>query len=185
MQNGGSTWTFACSVPVARQIECLAKDRTQALCGVVGFRSLGRLPFPWQQCVQFVPLGPSRYDAFEYIGEPSQWIDIVELRRLNQGGDDCPMPPAAVGAGEQGVLSTKNNRGAILPISAKKWRSITAGTRCMAARSGSSTPSSDLEERLSSLRLNRVWRSCLPPGCLILPFARRCRLALRRSTLLA
>ena len=81
--------------------------------------------------------------------------------------------------------SSDNNRGAILPISAKKWRSITAGTRCMAARSGSSTPSSDLEERLSSLRLNRVWRSCLPPGCLILPFARRCRLALRRSTLLA
>ena len=107
MQNGGSTWTFACSVPVARQIECLAKDRTQALCGVVGFRSLGRLPFPWQQRVQFVPLGPSRYDAFAYIGEPSQWIDIVELRRLNQGGDDFPMPPAAVGAGEQGVLSTE------------------------------------------------------------------------------
>jgi hypothetical protein len=42
----------------------------------------------------------------------------------------------------------------------------------MAARFGSSTPNGDLEERLSSLRLHRVWRSSWPPGCSILPFAR-------------
>ena len=56
MQNGGSTWAFAWSVPVARQPGCLAKDRTQTLRGVVGFRSFGRFPVPWQQRVQFVPL---------------------------------------------------------------------------------------------------------------------------------
>jgi hypothetical protein len=43
----------------------------------------------------------------------------------------------------------------------------------------------DLEERLSSLKLDRVWQSSLPPGCLILLSARRCLLALRRSTSLA
>src|ERR1700730_8193831 len=94
MQNGGSTWAFAWSVPGARRPGCLAEDRTQTLCGVVGFRSFGRFPVPWQQRVQFVPFGAPRYDAFEHIGEPGQWIDIVQLRRLDQCGDDCPMPPA-------------------------------------------------------------------------------------------
>ena len=101
MQNGGSTWAFGCSVPVARQPLCLAKDCTQALRGVVGFRGVGCFPVPWQQRVQFVPLGPSGHDAFEHVGQPSQRIDIVQLRRLDEGGDDCPMPAAAVGAGEE------------------------------------------------------------------------------------
>ena len=96
MQNGGSTWAFAWSVPVVRQPGCLAKDRTETLRGVAGFRSFGRFPVPWQQRVQFVPLGAPRYDAFEYIGEPGQWIDIIQFRRVDQGGDDCLMPPAAV-----------------------------------------------------------------------------------------
>ena len=112
-------------------------------------------------------------------------IDAAHLRRFDDGVDTSGALSAGIGATEEVIFAAENNRGAILPISAKKWRSITAGTRCMAARSGSSTPSSDLEERLSSLRLNRVWRSSLPPGCLILRFARRCRLALRRSTSLA
>ena len=54
MQNGGSTWAFAWSVAVAWQPGCLAKDRTQRLRGVAGFRSLSRFPVPWQQRVQFV-----------------------------------------------------------------------------------------------------------------------------------
>src|SRR5712671_4149593 len=110
MRNGGSTWAFAWSVPVARQPGCSAKDRTQTLGGVAGFRSLNRFPVPWQQRVQFVPPGAPRYDAFEHIGEPGQWIDIIQLRRLDQCGDDCPMPPAAVGPGEQGVLTTESDR---------------------------------------------------------------------------
>src|ERR1700704_215891 len=110
MQSGGSTWAFAMSVPVARHRGCLAKDGAQTLRGVVGFRGFSRFPVPRQQRVQFVPLGAPRYDAFEYIGEPGQWIDIIQLRRLDQGGDDGPMPPAAVGPGEQGVLSTESDR---------------------------------------------------------------------------
>jgi hypothetical protein len=70
MQNGGSTWAFAWSVPVARRPGCLAKDGAQTLRGVVGFRRFSRFPVPRQQRVQFVPLGAPRYDAFEYIGEP-------------------------------------------------------------------------------------------------------------------
>jgi hypothetical protein len=99
MQSGGSTWAFSMSVPVARHRGCLAKDRAQTLRGVVGFRSFGRFPVPRQQRVQFVALGAPRYDAFEHVGEPGQWIDIIQLRRLDQCGDDCPMPPAAVRAG--------------------------------------------------------------------------------------
>jgi hypothetical protein len=55
----------------------------------------------------------------------------------------------------------------------------------MAAKFGSFTLNGDLEEMSQSLSLNQVWRSCLLPGCLILSFARRCRLVLRRSTPLA
>lgn len=92
---------------------------------------------------------------------------------------------AAVGACEQPRLSSEGHRGAILPIPAKTWRSSTAGTRCTAARSGSSMPSGGLAERLPSLRLNQAWRSSLPPGCSILPFARQWLSALRSSTSLA
>ena len=151
------------------------------LCRLLGGR---RAHLPGHQLVDPVDrmtLG----DLCQGIVEIGFRVDAVELCRLNEGVYGCRANTAGIRTGEEKILSPQGNRGAILPISAKKWRSITAGTRCMAARSGSSTPSSDLEERLSSLRLNRVWRSCLPPGCLILPFARRCRLALRRSTLLA
>ena len=52
----------------------------------------------------------------------------------------------------------------------------------MAGYRAGEAPSGDLEEMSQSLSLNRVWRSCLLPGCLILPFARRCPSVLRRST---
>src|ERR1700760_510178 len=99
MRNGGSTWAIALLVPVVQPPRYWANDRARALRGVMAFRSFSCLPVPWQQRIQFVPLGPSRYDALEHIGEPGQRSDIVQLRRLDQGGDDCPMPAANARAG--------------------------------------------------------------------------------------
>jgi len=44
-------------------------------------------------------LRSSRDNAFKYIGQPRQWLDVVELRGLDQGRDDRPVSSAAVGKG--------------------------------------------------------------------------------------
>jgi hypothetical protein len=43
-------------------------------------------------------------------GEPRERIDVVELGRLDQRGDDRPVMGAAVCPSEQGVLSSRGNR---------------------------------------------------------------------------
>lgn len=46
------------------------------------FGGFGRLPVPRQQGVQLVVLGGPGDDALEYVGQPGQWIDIVQLGGL-------------------------------------------------------------------------------------------------------
>ena len=80
-------------------------------------------------------------DAGENLPEISLRFDIVKLggfdQRQNAGGTIA----AVVGAGEQPVLAAEGRRPFILPMSAKKLRFITAGTRISAGRfaSGAST----------------------------------------------
>lgn len=49
-------------------------------------------------------------DAGDDVGEVSERLDAVELAGLDERGDDGPMPGAAVGAGEQGVLARERER---------------------------------------------------------------------------
>ena len=60
--------------------------------------------------MQLVALGLSGDDALKHIREPGQWIEAIELRRLDQGCDQRPMFASPVGAGEQSVLSSQSNR---------------------------------------------------------------------------
>jgi len=179
--------------PIAARTERgqAARPRDAAPDGAVGYAlrcfcqgdRTGRSPVPGQQLFEFVLPGAAGDEAFQHVGKPGERLDAIQLRRVDQRHSNCPVPGTAVGSGEKGVLPCQCHHGAILPISTKRSRSIIAGTRCMAARSGSSTLSGDLAERLSSLRLNRVWRSSWRPGCSIPPFAQRCPSALRWSTL--
>jgi len=77
---------------------------------VESFDSAAWLPVPREQRVELVSPGASRHNAFKHIGELGQWIDIVQLRRLDQRGDDRPVSGATVGAGEQGVLAAERHR---------------------------------------------------------------------------
>jgi hypothetical protein len=53
--------------------------------------------------------GSSVSSLCRLMRERGQWIDIVQRRRLDQGGDDCSMPPAAVGPCNQ--TTERNLRG--------------------------------------------------------------------------
>ena len=74
-------------------------------------------------------------DLGEHVGELGVRIDVVELAGLDQRGDDGPMLGAAIGAGEERILPVECHCPFILPMSGKSWKSITGGTRILAARS--------------------------------------------------
>lgn len=46
----------------------------------------------------------------EGIGEPSLWVDLVELAGLHEQGDYGPVMAALVGACEHGVLAVEGER---------------------------------------------------------------------------
>ena len=112
------------------------------------------LPVPRQQFMLI--LRGKVGNASEPISEPGARIDVIE-----PGGHDQRIQrrgpfSAAVSPSEQGVLSSEGHQGFILPISARMWLSITAGMRCMAVRSGCSTPNGGPAERLRSSSPNRA-----------------------------
>ena len=59
---------------------------------------------PGQEGVE-VAVRPAGGNALERVGQPGLWIDAVETGGGEQGGDAGPGPAAAVGAGEEAVLS--------------------------------------------------------------------------------
>ena len=75
-------------------------------------------------------------DAGEHVGEPGLRIDVVELGSFDQRVQRSGALAAAIGAGEQPGPAAEGNHAVILPISGKKLRSMTAGTRCMGAGFG-------------------------------------------------
>src|SRR5437764_2469043 len=91
-----------------------------------------------------VGLRPAVDEAGQEIGEVALRIHAVELAGFDQGRDGRPVLTTLVAAGEQCVFAREGHRGCILPISSRMLRSITAGTRCTAARFGSSTPNGAL-----------------------------------------
>jgi transposase-like protein len=64
-----------------------------------------RAPVPGQQLLEFVLLGSAGDDAFQYVGEPGEWLDAIQLRRGDQGHRNGPVLGTTVAAGEQSVLA--------------------------------------------------------------------------------
>src|SRR6266478_4389076 len=62
------------------------------------------LPSPGQQRAQLVDFGFARDDAFEDIAQISERLDIVELCRLDQRGNNRPAFGPAIRTGEEMVL---------------------------------------------------------------------------------
>jgi hypothetical protein len=58
----------------------------------------GLSPVPGQKLTQ--PLDSMIIDAREDVGEPSLWIDVVELGGRDEGVDRRGAPAALIGAGE-------------------------------------------------------------------------------------
>ena len=60
--------------------------------------------------MKFVAFGSPRDDAFQHVGQPGQRFDVVQLRCLDQAGDDGPMPPTTIGPSKKGIFSAKSHR---------------------------------------------------------------------------
>ena len=75
-------------------------------------------------------------DAGEHIGEPSLWVDIVELCGLDQRVKHGSALATAVGAAEQPGFAAKWHRRVILPMSGSWWSFIIAGIRFTAGDFG-------------------------------------------------
>jgi hypothetical protein len=72
-------------------------DSCGSLCGAFA-RSL---PVPDQKLVQLVALGLPGDDALQHVGQIGLRVEIVELRRVDQRGQDRPALGAAFAAAEQ------------------------------------------------------------------------------------
>jgi hypothetical protein len=71
--------------------------------------SLGFGPVAGKQLSKTVD-GVTRKEPVEDVGEISLGIDVVQFAGLNEGREDRPMLAAAIGAGEQWILSIKGER---------------------------------------------------------------------------
>ncbi len=93
-----------------------------------------RFPDPRQQFVETVD-GMSVDHAREHVVQVSVGFDAVEFAGFDQRTDDYPTISAAVVACKQVVLATERYHPFILPMSGRKWKFTTDGTRILAARS--------------------------------------------------
>ena len=80
-------WQGRCVLTGVTRPECKRRRRGTVMLTLPRV-SLGctvfRRPVPWQQSFQCIPLGATRDDAFQHIGEPGQRLDVVQLRGLDQ-----------------------------------------------------------------------------------------------------
>ena len=81
-------------------------------------------------------------NAAKHVGEIVLRVDIVQFGGFDQRVNGCGATAAGIGTGKEIVLTADRNRTVILPISGKKLRSITAGTRCMGGGFGDNMSSS-------------------------------------------
>ena len=108
-------------------------------------------------------------DAGEDVGEPGLRVDAVELggadQRVHEGGPVA----AALGAGEEPCLAAEGNRAVILPMSGRKLKFVTAGTRSMGDGFAASIRSGAPAARSSTSKRRPAWSSSWPRGCSIRP----------------
>src|ERR1700740_656803 len=69
-------------------------------------------------------------DLREHIAQIGLRIDGVHFAGFDERGNDRPVLPAAVGAGEEMVFAPERNLAVILPISGRTLWSNIAGIRC-------------------------------------------------------
>src|ERR1700726_622072 len=84
---------------------------------------------PWQQFGD--PIDGVIGDAGKHVAQVGFGVEAVQFRRLDQRVHGGGPLAAAVGAGEEPILSAQSNRPVILPMSGRRSRSIIAGTHCM------------------------------------------------------
>src|SRR3954466_14432499 len=68
------------------------------------------LPIPGQQLVKPVDRRAPRDHPLEHIAQIGLRVEVVQLRRIDQTGQDRPGPGPAVTAGEECILPAKCNR---------------------------------------------------------------------------
>lgn len=93
-------------------------------------------------------------NAVEHVGQIGLRIDAVHLGRLDDRHGTRQGLRAGVSASEEPIFSSDSNLPNILPISGKKSRSITAGTRCMVGLSAVITGSNAADPTSSLLSTN-------------------------------
>ena len=90
----------------------------------------------------------------EDVGKPGAWIDIIELAGLDQRIDGCGATAPLVGACEGPVTAPDRDRAVILPMSGRKLKFVTSGTRFMGGVFAANIRSGAPAASLSTLR----WR---------------------------
>src|SRR5439155_25908048 len=96
-------------------------------------------------------------------------IEVVELGTLDEGIDRRGAFAARIRSGEQIILAAQGNHGVILPMSGRKLKSGTGGTRSMGGGFGASMWSGALVARSFTSKWPPAWSSWWQPGCSILP----------------
>ena len=78
-------------------------------------------------------------DAGEQVGDVVLRVESVELGAFDQRVDRGGAAAAGIRASKQVILAANSNRPVILPISGRKSKFITGGTRCMGVAFAAST----------------------------------------------
>ena len=73
-------------------------------------------------------------NGLERFGDVGDGINVAEFARRDDGREQRPIFGLDLVSGEQCILARKSHHPFILPMSGKSWKSITGGTRILAAR---------------------------------------------------
>jgi len=160
------------------QLVLTLEDGAGGLCRRGG-RVAGGGPVPGQQLGE--ALGGMGGEPGEDVAEPGGRVDAVELGGLGQGVDRGGALAAVVGTGEQPVLAAKDHRTVILPMSGRKSRFATAGTRSMGSGFGAKVWNGAPAAKSFTSRWRRAWSSSWQRGCSIRPPAPEWRWGHRAS----
>src|SRR5271166_1986050 len=109
--------------------------------------------------------------ALEHVDEIGVRLDAIEFGGFDQRADDRPPLAAAVASRKQMVLAAERNRAVILPMSGRKLKFVTDGTRFMGGVFAANTRSGAPAASSSTSRRSPVWSSWWRRGCSIRPRA--------------
>lgn len=104
-------------------------------------------------------------DSSEHVGEVMLRVEAVELGAFNQRIDRGGAAAAGIGAGKQIIFTANGSRAVILPMSGRKLKSITAGTRSMGGAFGVNMSSSGPAAKWFTSKRRPVSSSWWRHGC--------------------